>query len=290
MLELFRAEWRKITGNRLATGLLILVFPVGAAAVLTFTIVLALLSSDFRASVAANPPAWTDQFMFAWNVVNSEIGRLLVLAFAAVLFAGEYQWGTWKNIVPRRSRVSLILVKFLAVSVFVLLSFTAMSLVTGIGAGIVVVIAGGQYGPPLTSDAVSSFVHSYLLQAATAFTSALIASGYTALAAILTRSIIASAIVGLVITFGELVILAALGLLSILLNIPSLTNGYLLTPGYNLSNISQWGSEGIGYSIRMLAGPIGPLSVAASLVVIAAWVVGLVALTSLAFRRQDITV
>src|SRR5579859_1167265 len=168
MLELFRAEWRKITGNRLATGLLILVFPVGAAAVLTFTIVLALLSSDFRASVAANPPAWTDQFMFALNVVNSEIGRLLVLAFAAVLFAGEYQWGTWKNIVPRRSRVSLILVKFLAVAVFVLVSFTAMSVITGLGAGIVVAISGGQYGPPISGDVLGAFAHMYLLQVAVA--------------------------------------------------------------------------------------------------------------------------
>ena len=289
MLELFRAEWRKITGNRLATGLFIVIFPVGAVAVLIFTIVLALLSANFRTAVAAAPPAWTDEFMFAWSVVNSEIGRLLVLAFAAVLFAGEYQWGTWKNIIPRRGRVPLILVKFAAVAVFVLVSFTAMSIITGIGAGIVVAISGGQYGPPLTGDLLASFARSYLLQAATAFTSALIASGYTALAAILTRSIIGSAVVGLVITFAELIILAGLGLLSVLLNLPWLTNGYLLTPGYNLSNISQWGSEGVGYSIGMLAGPIGPLSVAASLGIIAVWVVGLMGLTVLFFRRQDIT-
>jgi hypothetical protein len=289
VFDLFRAEWRKITGNRLATVFLMLVFPVGAAAVLTLTLVLTLLSAHVRESVAASPPAWTDEFMFAWQIVNSGIGRLLVLAFAAIVFAGEYQWATWKNIIPRRGRTSLILVKFVAVAVFVVVSFTAMSLITGIGTGIVVAVSGGQYGPPLTGDVFRTFAQSYLLQAATAFTSALIASGYTALAAILTRSIIGSTVVGLVITFAELVILAALALLSVLLDIPSLTNGYLLTPGYNLSNISQWGSEGVGYSLQMLAGPIGPLSVTASFAIIAAWVVGLIALTALAFRRQDIT-
>ena len=288
MFELFRAEWRKIMGNRLATALLMLIFPVGAAAVLVLTILLALLSSDFRTAVADSPPLWTDEFMFAWQVVNSEIGRLVVLVFAAVVFAGEYHWGTWKNIIPRRARVSLILVKFLAVAVFVLVSFTAMSVITGIGSGIVVAISGGHYGPALSGDVLTAFADSYLLQAATAFTSALIACGYTALAAILTRSITGSAVVGIVITFAELVILLGLGLASVLLKAPWLPNGYLLTPGYNLSNISQWASEGVGYSVGIGTGPIGPLSLTASLVLIAVWVVGLIATTTLIFRRQDI--
>lgn len=289
MIDLFRAEWRKIIGNRMSTGVLILVFPVGAAAILMLSIVLALLSSEFRASVAAHPPTWMDEFLFSWNVVNSEIGRLLVLAFAAIVFAGEYQWGTWKNVVPRRERVSLILIKFVAVSVFVLASFTAMSIIIGIGAGVVVAIAGGQYGPPLTGDVLGAFAHTYLLQASVAFTSALIASGYTALAAILTRSIIGSTVIGLVITFGELVILAALALLSFLLHVPSLTNGYLLTPGYNLSNISQWSSESTGYSVGVGDGTLGPLSLGVSLVIVAVWAIGLILLTTLAFRRQDLT-
>ena len=56
---------------------------------------------------------WTDTFMASWGFANNLFGRMFLLGFTAVTFAGEYQWGTWKNIIPRQRRSLLIMAKFI---------------------------------------------------------------------------------------------------------------------------------------------------------------------------------
>ena len=38
-----------------------------------------------------------------WDVPDNAVGRYLICAFVAVVFAGEYGWNTWKLIVPHRA-------------------------------------------------------------------------------------------------------------------------------------------------------------------------------------------
>jgi len=103
-----------------------------------FTVVLSIilaLSDSARASFAADTMTWTETLVGAWSFLNNPLGRLLLIGFTAVMFAGEYQWQTWKNLIPRNRRVALILIKFLALSAFVVVAFALMSVLLAAGMG-----------------------------------------------------------------------------------------------------------------------------------------------------------
>jgi ABC-2 type transport system permease protein len=57
-------------------------------------------------------PKWLDNAADFWDAPSSGLVRMLVGAFIAVVFAGEYGWNTWKLIVPHRSRTTLIAAKY----------------------------------------------------------------------------------------------------------------------------------------------------------------------------------
>ena len=62
---------------------------------------------------------------------------------------------------------------------------------------------------------------------------------------------------------------------------------YQALPGYHLGNLGTWIVEG---RVLIIPFPSGPFSMApaASLAIVAAWTLGLIALTFRVFRRQDI--
>ena len=124
MVNLFRAEWVKIAGNRWVAGCLVWIFPILAVAFVVLMSVIMALSPAARESFFEAPAQWTEQAVAIWNIPNNPLGRLVLLGFTAVVFAGEYQWQTWKNVVPRNRRSLLILIKFLALGAFIVLAFT----------------------------------------------------------------------------------------------------------------------------------------------------------------------
>ena len=240
MANLFRAEWTKIVGNRWVAGCLVWVFPVGAVAfVLVMGLIMA-LSSTAREGFFEAPMQWTEQAVAVWSIPNNPLGRLVLLGFTAVVFAGEYQWQTWKNVVPRNRRSLLILFKFLALGAFIVLAFVLMSILWTLGIGLLSQIAGVPYGPSLDGEVLADFAGDYALAAALAFTSTLIAAGYAALAGMLTRSILGGVLVGFAVTFLENLSIAGLALIGYLLDIPRIVHLYRLTPGYNLLNVASW--------------------------------------------------
>src|SRR5512145_2997375 len=136
--DLFRAEWIKIAGNRWVTSALIWIFPVGALAfVAVMSLILALgpgmRDEDGTVQLGLDKAEWTERALEVWMIPNSLFGRLMILGFTAVVFAGEYQWQTWKNVVPRTRRVLLVLAKFLGVSVSALVAFALMSAIFAAG-------------------------------------------------------------------------------------------------------------------------------------------------------------
>ena len=118
MTSLFHAEWQKAVGNRWVTGFLVWIFPVGALAFVIFSCITMLLVSSFREVFAQDISTWTASMVGVWAFATNPFGRMFLIGFMAVTFAGEYQWQTWKNVIPRSSRTSLILVKFLEYFLF----------------------------------------------------------------------------------------------------------------------------------------------------------------------------
>jgi ABC-type transport system involved in multi-copper enzyme maturation permease subunit len=253
------------------------------------------LSSSARAGLRQDETLlWTEQAISMWNFPNNPVGRLILLGFTAVVFAGEYQWQTWKNVVPRNRRAALILIKFLALGVFVVLAFSLMSVLWTAGWAVLTHIADAPYGPRVTWAVLQDFGEDYALAAGLAFTSTLIAAGYAALAAMVTRSILGGVIAGFALTFAENLSIVALMLIGWFLDIPRIVHLYRLTPGYNLINVASWINENAPNTMRPFeegkySGIVFSDSLEFSLAILALWVFGLIALTVFLFQRQDIT-
>ena len=295
MRNLFRAEWLKIAGNRWVAGCLVWIFPfLAVAAVVILAAILALSSVARQGFREDEGNLWTEQAVGVWNIPNNPVGRLLLLGFAGVVFAGEYQWQTWKNVVPRNRRAALIAIKFIALGAFVVMAFVLMSILWAAGGWLLAQIADSSYGPKISGEVLSDFAGDYALAASLAFTSTIIAAGYAALAGMFTRSILGGVLVGFAATFLENLSILGLLLIGWLLDIPKIVHLYRLTPGYNLINVASWINDNAPN--RMQPSEEGAFSTIVfadsltfSVVTLALWVLGLIALTAFLFRRQDIT-
>lgn len=285
--HLFRAEIYKIVGNRWVTCCLMWIFPLVALALGSLVLGILTLSGEARQGFVAEPPLWTDSMIGIWNIPNNPIGRLLLVGFTAVLFGGEYQWNTWKSTVPRSRRAALILIKFLAVAIFVVFVFTFTALLWTFIQWPATLIADAPYGPPLTEPILREFANDYLLQVFTAFVGTLIAAGCAAFAAMITRSILGSIIGGFVLTFLEASSLIPLSIIAFFTSQESILSLYRFTPTYNLLNIVAWVNE--RQAIEWIVNDVPANDPALfSLVVLTFWVVGLVAMTAAIFQTQDI--
>jgi hypothetical protein len=59
-------------------------------------------------------------------------------------------------------------------------------------------------------------------------------------------------------------------------------------PGYHLANLAEWATDGKAEQVPFPSGEILAYDWTTSLAIVAAWTTGLVALTFLRFKRQDI--
>jgi ABC-2 type transport system permease protein len=291
VFNMFRAEWLKIAGNRWTTAFFIWIFPMSAFAIMAFWILV--LIGAHEAREAFEPITWDEALLTPWTLVNNEFGRWIVAAFTAFVFAGEYVHGTWKNLVPRQSRIVLILTKFVTVGVFVLFAWTLMTVIVGFGLGIASDIVGTSFGE-FNGEIFNEFIGDFSLQVFITLTATLIAASYAALAAMFTRNTLASVFIAILLNIAETAILLPLILLRLWLEI-DLVALYSYTPGYNLANISTWITQDVGISqeARDAEGQViwayGPHSLEESLLIIAVIVIALVGFTVLRFQRQDIT-
>jgi hypothetical protein len=285
MLNVLRAEWQKITGNRPVLIFIVLFFAIFAA-IATIVIVLINLATPpaFRTSAR-----WDEMILSAWLVPGSELGRWLMLALTAVLFAGEYQWGTWKNVLIRARRAPVVLAKFVMVNFAMLVGFGLMSVVLGIGGALISASGLRPYEPAVTGETLGAFGRTLILQIGLALVTTTIGAGYAAVAAIFSRSILGGIGVGFGLTFVESLLPLGLLLVGNLLRVPEIAGLYLLTPAYNIRNAGTWLVRGNGELFQVSGLAFGPNDLALSLGILAAWVVGLIGLTVHLFRRQDIT-
>ncbi len=296
MNNLYRAEWRKVSANFKLTSFLVWIFPIGLFAFHTVMILLSLISATMQAGVEYfGSGSWSADSLTAWNMVitfpANLFGRMLPLAFMAVVFAGEYQWHTWKNIAPRTQRWKLILAKMAALVSLVLVSLALTALISALGPSIGHRIHGLPYGPDLNSQVLGSFLLDSVKTIFIVLLSLAVLAGYAAIAAITTRSILG----GLMVSFGfsvlDAVSLGMLSLLGTIFNRPSLINLYKFTPSYNLGNVHSWLLRGEA-EFAITAG-MSPLNTAPgfwfSLLILAIWIFGLIGLALAIFQRQELT-
>jgi ABC-type transport system involved in multi-copper enzyme maturation permease subunit len=301
MATLFQAEWRKVTGNRWLVGCLMGIFPLIAFGVVLLVFIFAVFSADVRSRFAETPSYWTEALLFFWTVPNSILGRVFILGFTAALFAGEYQWGTWKPLLMRRGRMALILTKFLTLSAVILLTFALTSLVWTLGLGLVQLVTGGGYPPAL--DAIPPlFWEKLALQITLALLSTLIMAGIAALAALVTRSIIASMVVGLFAALAEGFLAVPFILIYDVTGVRLFASLFRFSMTYNIDNLLNWATNRqvspIFANIQVRDVPLfGDIAVDppmagnapwVSLILLMLWVGLWVGLAVYAFRRQDL--
>ncbi|MCL4262805.1 MAG: hypothetical protein KJ069_06300 [Anaerolineae bacterium] len=294
MWNLYRAELQKTVGNKWVTGFLLWIFPVGALGVLVFVSLLALAMENFAQNFFAEPPLWTDTVIAVWGFPTNTLVQMLLLGLTAVTFAGEYQWGTWKNILPRHRRPALIGVKFLTLGTLVVFSFVLMSIIVGLGFAVLTRIADVPYGPAISAAVLRQFTGDYALNAALAFITVLITAVYAAFAAMLMRSMVGGIVVGLGFVIIEPVTAFLFMPLAAWLEWDWLLHIFRFTPTYNVNNISSWvrfdtptNLSHFFFEMRNLTPPVD--SVTFSLTVLAVWLVVGIGLILVLFKRQDIT-
>jgi hypothetical protein len=169
-----------------------------------------------------------------------------------------------------------------------------MSIFWTLGWGFLTVIVDIPYGPSITGEVLQEFAEDYVLAAGLAFTSTIIAAGYAALAGMLTRSILGGLLVGFGVTLAEGFSILALLLIGWFTGFAEIVHLYRFLPFYNLINVSSWLTENEPAVMQpseegIFADIIFSDSLTFSIAVLAAWVVGLITLTAVLFRRQDIT-
>ena len=200
-----------------------------------------------------------------------------------MVFAGEYGWNTWKLIVPHRGRNSLIAAKYV-----VALALLACGFVLGATLfNLLIWLKDVATGTPIPAGiTAAALLKAHALAGLAAFVPILLTAAYVSLAAILTRSTVAALVIGLVITTLEQLFRVFAPMLEPFAS--GLVGGlYQVLPGYHLKNLAEWLTEG---HVHMVPFPSGPFSMTptASFVIVAAWILGLTALTFRVFRRQDI--
>jgi ABC-type transport system involved in multi-copper enzyme maturation permease subunit len=288
-LNLFRAEWRKMNGHRFPSIMLMWVYPIGAVLVSLIYQIIVLTSPRTRATLAEVDGNWLEIAAFAWALPATQLVRLMIVGFTATMFAGEYQWGTWKSIIPRNRRANLILNKLAVLVTQSAITFTLTSLVAIIGIGMVVTSAGGTYGPPVTPELLSGVAEPLLLMGISGMLHIVIAIAYAILGAILTRSVLGSVLLSFFLIIMEAAFLGVLLLAENFLQLEGIVVLYRYTIGYNLQNIQSWAMNGSAFSAPFLqSAGIGADTLSFSLVFVGIWLVGLIAAVVFLFRRQDI--
>jgi ABC-2 type transport system permease protein len=282
MLDALSAETLKLTRHK-ATWFLVWLYPALFLTLFLLSLMIAVAHPAEHAK-AITAARWIDQTAIIWKLPGQTIGRYLIAAYVAVVFAGEYGWNTWKLIVPHRSRASLIAAKFATIFLLFLATFlltAAISLLFTWGQG---VVTGHPAPAGITAGAI---VQTHALAALGGLAPFLFTLASIGLAAVLTRSMVAALVIGVVIATFEQLFVAFGPFLS-----PYATwlvwTLYHVLPGYHLVNLASWIGDGVARQAEFPDGRVVALAWTTSLAVAAAWIGGLGFATFAAFRRQDI--
>jgi ABC-2 type transport system permease protein len=282
MLSAISAEAIKFTRHRATWGL-VWIWPLGLILLYMIAIGVDLAGADEDTQPGGGLQGWIANAAGFWNVPGHPIGRYLIGAFVAVVFAGEYGWNTWKLIVPHRARTTLIGAKYAVSFGLLALGFIAAALLFNALGWIEDVVTGDPIPAGITYGALAQAHGAGMLAV---LGPVLLTIAYVSLAAILTRSTVGALVIGIVVTTFEQVFTSlapalapyAPGLVAFL---------HQALPGYHLTNIASFVGQGQALAVPFPGGPLAA-TLGFSLAVVAAWIVGLVGFTLWRFQKQDL--
>jgi ABC-type transport system involved in multi-copper enzyme maturation permease subunit len=281
MNEALAAEAMKLSRHR-ATWFLVWLYPIAFLVVMLLGIAFDLAQAN-KPDAAQALGSWLEETAIIWEVPASGFGRYLIAAYVAVAIAGEYSWNTWKLIVPHRSRAVLLGAKLVTVTGFLYLAFLAAALIT-----IVLMWTWDvATGDPLPAGlSLRELVAVNGLAALNTLPPFLYTLAFASLAAILTRSMIATLVISLFVTsesmfplIAPLLYPRAEALVTALVHV---------LPGFHLHNLESWITTGQARPLPLAMDHIVTLSWPTSAAILAAWTAGLAVLAFVSFRRQDI--
>lgn len=282
MLDAFSAEWLKLHRHRF-TWWLVWILPLGLIVLYLLVTGIELAGGNLSGESTPSAEAWMDDAASIWGLPGSTFGRYLIVAFAAVAIAGEYGWNTWKLIVPHRSRAALIAGKFAIVLALLLIAYVLTGILMALLGLFQSVVTGRTIPDGITVGGLLAEHWEGFLQALPPL---LLTVAYAALAAVLTRSMIATLITGLVIVTVEGLFLQFAPALALFM--PQTVNAlFYALPGYHLANLAQWIGEGSALSMPFPTGEVA-LGWPVSLAIAGSWIAALTAATFARFQRQDI--
>jgi hypothetical protein len=290
---LLRAEWLKIVRNYRFNAFLVWILPIGMFAFYCIMIIGGLLlKAPSEELIYGCDSQWTSNIYDIWNFLSafpgSIFGRILPIAFFTVVFAGEYQWGTWKNIIPLSQRVALLISKAIASLLTVVSSILLTAPISAGGQALLCKIGGASYGPSLSAQVLKDFIGDFLLSSLIGVLVLMMVLAFSALASIMTRSILGGFLGGFGLSLLELFLLGILILFGNIFQNPSIVNLYRFTPGFNLENLRLIFFQGTPFRGELL-GLNAEHTIAGSLAVMAAWILIPALIAAWKFIKQDIT-
>jgi len=291
-IGLLKAEWLKIKRNYKFNSFLVWILPIGLLAFYTFMIVGALIVKESSEELIIGCyGTWTGSAVGVWDFLrvfpSSIFGRILPLAFFAVVMAGEYQWDTWKNIVPLNRRLNLIFSKGTVALLTVISTILISAFISAGGQSLVCKIEGTFYGPALSGAVIFNFLGDFALNSLLGILVLPLILGFASLASVISRSVLGGFLGGFGLSLFELVLLGFFILLGNIFDNPQLVNLYRFAPGFNLDNLQVWFFQGHPFSGELL-GMAVEYSVFQSLVVMVIWILVPILLAGFLFHRQDL--
>lgn len=276
MLDAVLAEALKLRRHR-ATWLMVWIYPIAVTLILAGVLLYSALSTHGPAGPPPSAADWIQDGTVLWKVPTSGAGRFLIAGFAAVVFAGEYGWNTWKLIIPARARWQLIAAKWVVALGFLMLALIAADLIIVLGSLLLDKIPAGV--------TVAAVAKAHWQAGAHALLPILYTIAFAGLFAILTQSILATVILSI-----TLVVIEGLWpLIGIFAHqyAPALITWLVkVLPFYHVSNLNAWAKGGM--IIPLAPNEIVSMAWSTSFWALTAWIVAAGAATQARFLRQDL--
>jgi ABC-2 type transport system permease protein len=202
--------------------------------------------------------------------MQSSIFQIFAIVGAAILFAGEYRWETWRAILPRNARTSIMLAKLAVFAIAIAASIIACGLAR---------FLVGLYDAGLTGEAdwPPSPWLGLLIGFASAFLQVMVTAALVMLVSVVTRSMMAAIV-------ATLVVLVALDIATIRIRLPDADLWVAALPNFASRSLSQLGMAEMG-DIDAIGTHLAAPGAAAML----AWIVVLAGAALVLFHRQDLS-
>lgn len=195
--QAFRAEVFKLLRNRWTFFWAFGFMPL-------FALLTGIAEETLARAYAGDPLPYANPVRYAYDglsTMQASVFQLFAIVGAAILFAGEYRWETWRAILPRNDRTAVLIAKLAVFALALAACLMACSLAR---------FAVGLYDAMLTgkADWPSNPLPAMLTGFGAAFLQLMVTGALAMFVAVVSRSLMAAIV-------APLVILVALDLLSL---------------------------------------------------------------------------